>query len=56
MLHEVYYCDGCRATMADSVTTIVGIVIGLWFVVVAIRWMVNRIRDELYDLRHRRRR
>jgi uncharacterized protein HemY len=56
MLHEVYYCDGCRATVADSVTTVVGIIIFVYFVVVAIRWMVNRIRDGLFESRNRRRR
>jgi len=56
MLHEVYYREGYRAVMADSVTTIVGIIIFICFAVVAIRWIVDRIRDELYDRKHGRRR
>ena len=55
MLHEVYYCDGCRATVGDSVTTIIGILIGLWFVVAAVRWIVDRIMDGLFERRNRRR-
>lgn len=56
MLHEVYYSEGYKATTADSIGTVVGLIILAFIAFAAIRWIVDRIKDELSSFYHRRRR